>query len=182
MTLSGTKGADRLTGKSGPDVIRSHRGDDTLDGGGGDDFLEGGRGDDRLAGGPGNDSLDGGKGRDTAVFSGARDDYQVSRDGGTLVVEAEAGGADGLDRLTSIETLVFSDVTLDATAVGGTLAASGGAGPALSATDLLSDLDPAPPLPTTAASGANPLSDLESSVATPIEPPSLEPIVPLPIA
>ena len=41
-------------------------------------ILDGGAGNDRLIGDAGNDILQGGDGSDTAVFSGARSQYQVS--------------------------------------------------------------------------------------------------------
>lgn len=76
------------------------------------DTIGGGDGDDRLAGGDGDDVLSGGGGIDRAVFTGARDDFDVRRDGGGAIeVQARAGTA-GLDRLHGVERLVFDDRAL----------------------------------------------------------------------
>ena len=79
---------------------------DTLTGDGGHNVLSGGAGNDVLNGGAGNDTIDGGSGIDTAVFSGNRSAYTVTRSGLTTTVT----GPDGTDALTSIEFLQFGDV------------------------------------------------------------------------
>jgi hypothetical protein len=55
--------------------------------------------------GPGNDTIDGGTGFDTAVFSGARASYSITRNGKTVTVT----GPDGTDTLTNVELAQFSD-------------------------------------------------------------------------
>ena len=78
ITLTGTKGPDRLygndggndvlVGRRGNDVIYGHAGDDVIRGGQGDDVLHGGVGSDELAGGKGDDTYTGGSGADRFVF------------------------------------------------------------------------------------------------------------------
>ena len=70
--------------------------------------LSGLEGSDTLTGGSGNDTLDGGAGVDTAVYSGARAGYTVTRTSGGLTVS----GADGVDTLTGVERLKFADATV----------------------------------------------------------------------
>ncbi len=74
-----------------------------------DNRLTGNSGDNVLAGGAGDDTLEGGAGVDAAVFSGMRADYTVRRAGTQWEVAARAGD-DGVDRLASIEQLVFADM------------------------------------------------------------------------
>lgn len=80
-------------------------------GGRGHDRLTGNAADNRLTGGPGNDVIDGGFGIDTAVFSGPRSQniVQVHRDLSGGVISVIVSGNDGVDSLTNIEWLEFSD-------------------------------------------------------------------------
>jgi hypothetical protein len=83
-------------------------GDDSLGGGASDDMLDGRGGNDTLGGGGGDDLLDGGTGSgDTAVYSGARADYNIP---GT--VAGMVTGPDGTDTVSGIERYRFSDVNL----------------------------------------------------------------------
>ncbi|ABK02637.1 Animal heme peroxidase [Arthrobacter sp. FB24] len=51
---------------------------------------------------------------DTAVFSGARNEYQISTVGGVTTVAHTGGtGADGTDRITNVEQLRFTDQTVN---------------------------------------------------------------------
>jgi Ca2+-binding RTX toxin-like protein len=55
---------------------------------------------------------------DTAVFSGARGEYDITTANGvTTVVHARGSGDDGTDRITNVERLRFTDETADLTAV-----------------------------------------------------------------
>lgn len=85
----------------------------------GNDILSGNAGRDRLLGLGGDDRLDGGADLDTAVYSGARADYAVTRTQAGATV-ADRRGADGSDTLVSIERLLFADgaVALDVGADG----------------------------------------------------------------
>ncbi len=112
-TLSGTGGADTLTGTEYNDDISGLGGTDTLSGGLGDDVINGGAGD---------DVIDGGAGNDIAVFNGFIDDYAIEYDAATdtftvIDQDAVADGDDGVDTVTNVESLVFSDATLDTTGV-----------------------------------------------------------------
>jgi Ca2+-binding RTX toxin-like protein len=80
---------------------------DTFVGSGRADAFSGGAGDDSFNGRAGNDVIDGGAGGDTAIFAGARANYALFVfDGVTGVVNAAAHET---DRLSSVETLQFSD-------------------------------------------------------------------------
>lgn len=79
---------------------------DTLTGSSGSDWLWGLDGNDTLTGGSGNDSLVGGNGNDVAVFSGSATVATITKAGDDWIVNA---GADGIDAVSSIEELRFSD-------------------------------------------------------------------------
>ena len=80
-----------------------------LVGGAAADALTGGRYNDSLTGAGGNDTLDGGAGVDTAVYSGKRADYTVTRgDNGWTI----SSTAEGTDSLANVERLAFSDAKL----------------------------------------------------------------------
>lgn len=91
-----------ITGGTGDDTITAHG-----DGG----VLDGSAGDDTLAGRAGDDDLDGGSGLDTAVFSGARGDYEITEnpDGSFTVADTRDGAPDGTDTVREVETFRFSD-------------------------------------------------------------------------
>jgi serralysin len=92
---------ENAVGGAGNDVIIGNAAANNLQGGGGGDTL---------TGGAGNDTLIGGAGTDYAVFSGARAAYSwsVSSSGVTTVTHSVAGG-DGVDALSGVEYLRFSD-------------------------------------------------------------------------
>lgn len=99
-------GADSLTGSNSFDVLEGHGGNDQLFGLVGNDYLHGGDGDDMLTGGAGNDTLVGGNGFDTAIFNGLKSTYSITTNvDGSLTVT----GADGMDLLSGVERLVFTD-------------------------------------------------------------------------
>jgi hypothetical protein len=82
-----------------PDSYHAGNTGETINGLGGSDIITVGLG---------NDTIDGGLGIDTAVFSGLRSAYTLTRAGNTLTVS----GPDGIDMLTKIEKLAFDDVTI----------------------------------------------------------------------
>ncbi len=142
-TLRGGKGNDRLFGEAGDDSLHGGFGNDSLNGGFGDDLLIGGYGDDTLRGSDGNDILmgikgantfeggagddvmiggkgrydiedfDGGDGVDTIVFSGNRDEYEVTLDG-TIYRIVHLGGdrSDGVNLVENVEFAQFTDQTV----------------------------------------------------------------------
>ena len=79
-------------------------GNDTLTGQELNNNLFGGDGNDRFTGAAGDDTLIGGGGQDTAVFSGARGDYQIVELGSE---QYRVSGSDGRDLLSGIEFLQF---------------------------------------------------------------------------
>jgi VCBS repeat-containing protein len=120
--VSGTgAGADTLTnienivGGSVGDSITGSSANNVLSGSGGDDTMEGRGGDDTIYGG----TSVGDSGHDTAVFTGNRADYTITRIGsGVYTVADSVGGRDATDTVHDVETLHFngdaSDVLLDA--------------------------------------------------------------------
>ncbi|GAA0563781.1 hypothetical protein [Rhizomicrobium electricum] len=127
-TLTGTLGANimiastdtvAMIGGSGSDSIMGiWSRDDNIRGMDGDDYICGFDGNDTLEGGGGNDQIDGGVGTDTAVFSGARGSYTLTKwSNGDIAVS----GADGNDTLSNIENLQFSDQTVAAADIGNTI-------------------------------------------------------------
>ncbi|MEC7794702.1 MAG: calcium-binding protein [Pseudomonadota bacterium] len=79
--------------------------------------------DDIFYGGTGNDVMRGGAGDDTALFSGRASGYHLSFNGNQFVVT----GADGYDRLSDVETLLFeSGERYDLDTLGSRLGYSGG--------------------------------------------------------
>ena len=94
VTLTGSNDAN-LTG---------NRHSNTLIGNSGDNILTGGEGDDRI---------NGNAGSDTAVFSGAYADYEVTTHEGFVAVRDLRLNRDGTDTLMSVESLQFSDRTIE---------------------------------------------------------------------
>jgi len=88
-----------FVGSGVEDALSGAIGNDTLDGLGGNDLLNGGTG---------NDMLIGGAGLDTAVFSGNRVQYAITRS----VSGVQVSGPDGTDTLSGIERLQFADTTV----------------------------------------------------------------------
>jgi len=87
-----TNNSDTFAGTSGVDKFFGADGHDTLIGGGGDDILIGGAG------------------YDTAIFSGNKSDYTITKGDTGFTVSHNAGnGSDGIDRLHSMERLQFAD-------------------------------------------------------------------------
>jgi hypothetical protein len=86
-------------------------------GGAGNDTLIGNDANNRLTGGSGSDALNGGLGVDTAVYSGQATDYQVTQnaDGSWTVVDLRDGHPDGVDTLSYIEQIQFSDKVVSLT-------------------------------------------------------------------
>ena len=96
-----------LNGDEGADLVRGGIGNDWLDGRGGADNIAGEAGHDQITGGAGNDVIAGEAGFDTAIFSGNRVAYTITR------VAAQNRfdilGPDGADSVTGVEALRFAD-------------------------------------------------------------------------
>ena len=92
-----------LSGTAGADVLNGSPQADTIFGLAGNDYL---------AGKAGNDSLDGGAGIDTAAYLNPIAQYRVTNGGGSFVVSHKTG-TDGVDTLSQMERIRFSDKTVD---------------------------------------------------------------------
>ena len=100
----------KVHGYSGNDNIVLREGNETALGYGGNDTIEGGAG---------NDTIDGGAGSDTAVFRDTYESYTLTyNDDGSLTVKHNPSSSEqtneGIDTLTNIEKLKFSDLTTSA--------------------------------------------------------------------
>jgi glucose/arabinose dehydrogenase len=78
------------------------------------DTLVGGSEANILNGGSGNDTINGGLGTDTAAYSGARSQYQVTRNpnGSFHLFDVRAGAPDGADDVSNVEFFQFAGGTI----------------------------------------------------------------------
>ncbi len=83
----------------------------------GNNEISGGSGANRLSGGAGDDVLRGGAGNDSALFAGAAAEYSYALLGDGSIRVTHLSGAEGVDTLFGIESLVFSDGAIAASAV-----------------------------------------------------------------
>ena len=109
VTVNFGSAIENLTGTSFADKLYGNELGNVLSGGMGNDWLEGWAGDDVMVGGQGDDQLLGGLGIDTAQYSGAYANYNFSNSANTFSVKDKRSNADGIDVLTSVERLKFSD-------------------------------------------------------------------------
>lgn len=123
---SGANSVEMIDGGAGYDVIAGSNYSDLLDfsgtslqrvelidGGGGNDSIVGTGMDDVIAGGDGNDTIDGATGLDTAVFGGARSEYEIYVGSSSVtVVRIVAGGHNETDTLIGVEQMRFADITI----------------------------------------------------------------------
>lgn len=103
---------ENATGGSAADQITGNDVSNFLKGLGGADKLSGGAGDDILAGGTGNDTLIGGTGTDRADYADASGSVSVNLSSNT------SAGAQGTDKLSSIEDLLggaYNDILTGST-------------------------------------------------------------------
>ena len=103
---------ENLTGSSFADKLYGNDSDNTIAGGLGNDLLEGLDGNDVLVGGLGDDQLSGGMGIDTAEFAGVYANYSFSNSKSTFTLIDKRTNADGMDVLTNVERLKFSDKSI----------------------------------------------------------------------
>lgn len=81
----------------------------------GNDTYTGTNNDDTATGNAGDDAIDGGGGDDTAIFTGSRADYTLTKnqdDTWTVKDLRTSGVTDGTDTLRNVENVKFSDMTL----------------------------------------------------------------------
>ena len=84
-----------------------------ISGNGSANTLNGRAGNDVIQGNGGNDTIDGGGGFDTFIVSGAKANYAITFLNATQVqISDSVGGRDGIDILTNIVEIRFSDVTV----------------------------------------------------------------------
>ncbi|MBC3881573.1 S8 family serine peptidase [Undibacterium sp. LX40W] len=114
LTISPTTTIEDATGGSGNDTLIANAIGSVLRGMDGNDTLAGNTGNDKLFGGKGNDSINGDAGIDIAVFSGKLSNYNLNHQGKTYSV-VDKTGIDGTDTITNVETLQFSDMTVNLT-------------------------------------------------------------------
>ncbi|MFY9128285.1 MAG: hypothetical protein WAO82_06335 [Limnohabitans sp.] len=100
---------ENLTGSSYADKLFGTDGKNTINGGAGNDAIEGLAGNDVFIGGSGDDQLNGGTGIDTAQFSGDQGNYTTSSAKGAFTVSDKRTNCDGLDILSAIERIKYSD-------------------------------------------------------------------------
>jgi hypothetical protein len=98
--LTGSSYADKLFGTDTANIINGGAGNDAVDGLAGNDVIIGGLGDDQI---------NGGTGIDTAQFSGKQGGYTTSSANGAFVVLDKRSNSDGLDTLSAIERIKYSD-------------------------------------------------------------------------
>ena len=84
--LRGNRLDNNLTGNSGNNIIHGAGGDDEIDGGGGDDV---------------------------AVFTGLSDEYEITKQEDATIVSDVQSDRDGIDRLSNIEFIHFSDKKIE---------------------------------------------------------------------
>lgn len=112
-TISGSESANDLSGGEGDDILFGHAGSDRLDGGDGADQLDGGGGADMFVASRGNDTMVGGLGHDELLLSGANTDYSVTSNGdGTYTVADSRVDGDGVDIISSVEQMTFSNMSV----------------------------------------------------------------------
>lgn len=108
LTIGAGTVIEHAIGGDGADALTGNQANNILWGGRGNDVLRGLAGDDTLKGGAGSDIIDGGEGFDRALFDIARAQASFAWDGNVLLV----GDGVSTDRLSSIESLVFTDQTV----------------------------------------------------------------------
>lgn len=103
---------ENLVGSSYADKLYGNELDNNISGGSGNDTIEGRMGNDTLAGGAGNDILLGGDGLDVATWNIGLTNFKINKTAtGYQIVDAS--GVSGTDDISQIETLRFSDKTIN---------------------------------------------------------------------
>jgi uncharacterized repeat protein (TIGR02059 family) len=128
VSLTGGAGSQKVWGDDQSQTIFLGADDDILHGGGGNDIVGSAGGNDQIFGDDGNDVvfggigddyIDGGSGYDIVRLAGAnRADYSLRVADGKLVMTHLHGGADGVDVVTNVEALRFTDAAVDTSVYG----------------------------------------------------------------
>ncbi|BCX17038.1 MAG: hypothetical protein KatS3mg117_0720 [Geminicoccaceae bacterium] len=103
---------ETVIGGAGNDLLSGNAAANTIWGGAGKDRLAGRGGDDLLRPGPGADRIEGGEGIDTLWLAGPRSAYALAFGRKGLELR-DLLGEDGVDRVTGVERVRFSDGTVD---------------------------------------------------------------------
>jgi flagellin-like hook-associated protein FlgL len=136
--------SDLFTGQDNLGIAFSATIENVL-GSAGDDQITGNDADNVIKGGLGDDTITGGSGDDYAVFAGNFADYTISTSGATTTVTDNntADGDEGVDSLSGVEFIEFSDFTYSvatgittSTRTGGALAGLGNGTSSASVLDL----------------------------------------------
>ncbi len=106
--VDGWDGASGKLGLGGTDTLYNI---ENVEGSDFSDRLTGSSGDNSFIGRSGNDTINGGEGNDTVIYSGARSEYVISKQGNAYTVTDTVAGRDGVDSLLNVEMLSFSDGT-----------------------------------------------------------------------
>jgi Ca2+-binding RTX toxin-like protein len=93
---------EKVIGSPESDIIIGYTASETLDGGAGND---------QITGGGGNDTINGESGIDTALFNGPSKRFKIAI-GSASVQISDDSATDGIDTLTNIERLKFSDKSI----------------------------------------------------------------------
>ncbi|WMW79928.1 DUF4214 domain-containing protein [Undibacterium cyanobacteriorum] len=96
----------------GTEVINGTANNDNINGGLTNDLINAMAGDDTITGAGGNDVIEGGAGIDTAIYAGKLADYRLSLNAGNYTVVAKTG-SEGIDTLSHVEKLQFSDINVN---------------------------------------------------------------------
>ncbi|AFZ28323.1 putative calcium-binding protein (plasmid) [Cylindrospermum stagnale PCC 7417] len=111
--LEGDNLSNIIFGSGGDDTINGNAGNDTLYGDNGDDIINGGIGDDIIDSGFGNDTIDGGAGNDTLRISRPQSKISlIKQSNSSYLLQDLSDVSLGIDVLKSIETIEFSDGTI----------------------------------------------------------------------
>ena len=139
--LSGNLGNDRLYGNQGNDTLSGGKGEDLLYGGQGADLLTGDLGNDLLSGDAGDDALAGGFGEDTLTGGAGRDIFLLGSPLNGEGVDRVTDFQKGIDFFQLPKSVVFSDLSLTATANGQVAIALASTGQQIALVDNLKPTD-----------------------------------------
>ena len=111
---TGTDNADVLKMQDQFEIANTGDGDDIITGSSFDDQISTGAGNDTIYASQGTDNIEGGDGlENTVIFSGNQSDYAINwTNQNQLTVTDNVDGRDGINTLTDIQIIQFSDTTI----------------------------------------------------------------------